>query len=735
MKARAIQPGKQSSDKLTDWASEPTIKDLLKDYNNAKSDHSDYVEHLRGIRNHYKGTHKPTPKDPTRSKYFSKTIAKHAEWKLPVFEAPLLSAEKLFRVSPRSFEDTKRANQNASYLNYQWNVKVDKQEIVTRAARNFVKEGFVVVKAGWEVEERPVTTYQKQPIYASGQQSLGVLKELVAAGKMAPEQAQQVMLSGQPIQVGEKEVAVEVMSLTKNQPSYEVCDNESIVIDPTCNGRKEDIRFIIHIYDTDWSELKKDEYSKEPVQQEDGTIGYDIQGCYKNLDKIEIDTEADNTDEFSDTSGRYVTDFKFNDKSRIKLKAYEYWGYWDINDDGVLVPIVATWVNDVLIRLEENPFPHKQLPFSFASYIPVDNSVRGEPEGVLLRDNQDQITNMTRAINDMVSVQAVGQLLIKKGFFPNRTEKDNFESGSRTVEYAPHCDPTKDIHYRQVDSIDPTTIRVIELNNKEAESISGTKIFSEGIGASSTGKSAQATRSETDAISKREASALRRFSELFKDLGRKTLAMNQAYMSEEEVIRVTNEEFESIKREDIQGEYDISVSVTTLEKDNATAQDLEMLLQTGAASMHPDMSKLIWAKILRLKQQYDLAGMVETFEPKPDPVEEELKQIQLENARLEQTKLMKEIEEMDSRITERVSRTIENEQADGAIKKAKAQAELAKAEKLEAETALINHNFVDEVSGMRYKRENDKLAFDAESKHLIEIDKLKQQGDNKNESR
>ena len=43
--------------------------------------------------------------------------------------------------------------------------------------------------------------------------------------------------------------------------------------------------------------------------------------------------------------------------------AYEYWGYWDINNDGIVKPFVATWVGDVMIRLEENPYPDKQLPY------------------------------------------------------------------------------------------------------------------------------------------------------------------------------------------------------------------------------------------------------------------------------------------------------------------------------------------------------------------------------------
>ncbi|MFR7882255.1 MAG: hypothetical protein ACLU5J_12890 [Christensenellales bacterium] len=36
-----------------------------------------------------------------------------------------------------------------------------------------------------------------------------------------------------------------------------------------------------------------------------------------------------------------------------------------------LVPFVATWVGDTLIRMELNPFPDEKLPFVLVQYLPV----------------------------------------------------------------------------------------------------------------------------------------------------------------------------------------------------------------------------------------------------------------------------------------------------------------------------------------------------------------------------
>jgi hypothetical protein len=57
----------------------------------------------------------------------------------------------------------------------------------------------------------------------------------------------------------------------------------------------------------------------------------------------------------------------------------------DITGTGVLEPIIATWVGDTLIRMEENPFPDKKLPFISVQYLPTRKSIYGEPDGALMQ--------------------------------------------------------------------------------------------------------------------------------------------------------------------------------------------------------------------------------------------------------------------------------------------------------------------------------------------------------------
>ena len=713
--------------KLTNWKNEPTFQQLKYDYDMAQPDHQEYLLDLCRWRENLAGG-KELDLPANRSKSRPKIIRKFSEWKCPALEEPFLSTDKMFSVKPRAHDDPLRAEQSELYINYQWNTKVKRNILITETIRTLVNEGTAIIKSGWEIEEKEIKVFEEETVYADQNQMLMVLSQRVQAGDITEEQAQQFILSGNKMPIGTKKIEVPRMILTRNQPKYELCDNESVILDPTAKGNPDDLRFVIHEYETDMSELKKEEFSEDTyIDEETGERITNIIGKYKNLDYISESDKIDNTSQNGNVYNQ-KTQFNFDSKdTRRKFKAYDYWGYWDIHGNGILEPIVATWVGSTLIRLQLNPFPHKKIPFSFGAYIPEVGKIRGLPDGELLEDNQEQIGRMTRAINDMIATQAVGQTFIDEQFFSSRVEKDNYNEG-RTVYYKHGMDPKKSIYRTQVEAIDSTTLQMINMYTADAESLSGTKSFGSGIGGNAYGTVAAGIRNTMDAVSKREISSLRRIGEnLFTDIGKKTIAMNQAYIEEEEMIRVTGNEFITIKREDITGEFDLVCDVSTAEKDNETAQDLAMLAQTNAAVMPQEVTKMIWAKILKLKKQPDLAQQILDYTPEPDPVQQQLAMLQLENAKLENEKLKKEIEEMDSRIHERVSRVLENEQ-DVGTKIAKQKLDEAKADKLRSETDMLDAAFLEKTTGNDRARELENKAIDVNAKY--EIEKLKMQNSN-----
>lgn len=689
------------------WKNEPTFSDLDKDLKMSDTSHTMFREALIVRNENFKGGKPIVSNAKGKSTTRPKTIRKQAEWKYASLEDPFLSTIDMFKINPRTAEDADSAMQNQILINYQWSTKVKKVKLINDSTRNLVDDGTVIIKVGWEAEEGTRIVEEEVPDFASPEESVVMLRQQVESGHLTMEAAQQIMASGQPMQKGTKKVYKEKTYLVKNQPTYQVCNNANVRVDPTCEGILEDANFMIHEYDTSFSELKKDEYIKSYEEEEylgkDGTVQTrkvkHESGFYKNLDILQEMNIETIGDQYGSISGQT---FKFNDKPRKKTRAYEYWGFWDIMGDDVLVPIVATWVCGVMIRLEENPFPHKRLPFAIATYMPVKREIHGESDGDLLIDNQNTIGRMTRAAEDITVSQAIGQTFVDEQLFPSPVQKSNYEKGN-TVYFRHGLDPRQAIHKQNIEQVPSSVFQMIQAQNSEAESLSGTKAFSQGISGVAFGSVAENTRSMLDATSKRELSILRRVSEMWKDVARMTVAMNQAFLEEQEIIRITNG-FVAIRRDDLSGDFDFDMDISTPEKDNDISQKLTMLLQTNAATMNPEIMHKMYKKLAMLWKMPDLANdLGEYTPPSASPFEDEMRKIQLENAQLENIKIKKQIEELDSRISERVSRSIENE-TDVITKQSQSDLRAAQARKISSETDLNDQNFLDIHDGKDVER-------------------------------
>ena len=211
-----------------------------------------------------------------------------------------------------------------------------------------------------------------------------------------------------------------------------------------------------------------------------------------------------------------------------------------------------------------------------------------------------------------------------------------------------------------------------------------------------------------DATSKRELSILRRLNQLLNDIARLTIANNQAFLQEEEVIRITNG-WVTIRRDDLAGEFDLIVDVSTPEQDNDKAEKLFKLMQTNAASMDPKIAAKHYMKLANLWKMPDLANDVKEImdapAPAPDPRVEETINNQLEESRMKLMLIRKQMEEIDSRIHERISRSLEN---DIDIREKNSQATLneEKAREIRARADILDKQFLDDMNG---KKREDKL--------------------------
>ena len=713
--------------KLTNWKAEPTLEDLKNDLDEAKSLQDD-IEKKINKRNKLRNGGSPIkPKKPGDSTVRPLVIRKTDEWTYPELEEPFLSSRDIFNLKPRTAEDVETARINGAVLNYQWDVQLDKVKFIGDVVRADVDDGTVIVKVGWEVEYGTKLVEKEVPVFASPEESMQILQQKVATGEIDQVRAQAMLEMNEPIQTGTKKVYVEEEVLVKNQPKYEVCDARYVTIDPTCDGNVKDAMFIIHKFKTSMAELKKNEYRKEKVvrkvPQADGTL-IDVEteettGYYKNLKQINIK----GSDEYEDYKSEKV-DFTFADDTRQKIEAYDYWGYWDIHGDGTVVPIVATWVGDVLIRLEENPYPFKTLPFATAAFMPKKGEVHGEANADLIADNQFIIGNLTRSALNIINAKSANQRFIHKSVVSDAISESNLKNGLDVI-YNGNIAPKDAIHVSNIEAPSPVLHNLVQVQQQEIESLTGRRAFNNGIGGEALGTTAAGVRATMDSSGKRTLSVLRRINQMLVEVARMTIAMNQAYLRDEEVVRLTNGKHLQVRRDDLAGTFDIEVNVSTAQSDDARAQELSFMLQTMGNTASPQTTATILAKIARLRKMPDLAEAIEKDAERasqPDPHQEKAKELELEKMELENYKLRKDIEEADSRIIERISRSEEN-QLDEQMKAAKARKEEASASKIESERDNIDRKFVEESTGI----DSEKRMI--EKQHDKDIDSILQENE------
>lgn len=678
---------------LSNWENPPKVLDLRNDYQEAKPTQEAQIVKIDTWLDNLNVTGSALVKTANgRSSIVPKLIRKQAEWRYASLSEPFLSSEDIFNVDPMTYEDKQGAVQNEMVLNYQFNTRLNKVKFIDEYVRTAVDEGTVITRVGWEYEEVEeeveVPDYDYEPtedpqiiqLYQTLSQdptaAQNAPKELVEAFQMSMQAGIPLV----PVQIGSH---MEMQTIIKkNNPTVEVCNIKNVVIDPTCNGDIDRASFVIYSFETSLSELKKD-------------------GRYQNLDSIELTSASVLAEPDHHTPDD--SSFTFKDKPRKKFVAYEYWGYWDINNDGIAEPIVATWVNNTMIRLEENPFPDGKPPFVLVQYLPVRKSIYGEPDGALLEENQKILGAVTRGMIDIMGRSANGQMAIRKDAL-DVTNKRKFDKGL-DYEFNANVDPRQAFYMHTYPEIPQSAQYLVNLQNMEAESLTGVKAYASGISGQALGNTATGVRSALDAASKRELGILRRLAEGIKQIGRKIIAMNAEFLSEEEVIRVTNEEFVPVRRDDLAGNYDLRLNISTAEADNQKAEELAFMLQTTAQSMGPTFSQMILSEIARLRKMPDLAKKIAEFQPQPDPLVVQQKQL--------------EVELLAAQAANEAAKAEEN-QIDKELKVAKLQVELAQAKAIKSKSDLDDLEFLEREKGIDHNKVMEEIRAKVEGDILKE---------------
>lgn len=675
---------------MTKWKKEPTLVELRADLEFARQETNDQANNVAGwldLRN-ATGAEAPKKTKPGRSAVQPKLVRKHNEWRYPALSEPFLNTDRMFQVLPRTKEDGPKAKQNQVVLNWQFDTKINKVDFIDRYVRTAVDEGSVVVRVGWEREfmtkEVDIPSYDYFPVQDENKAQMiqtamqmkqaeapdweSLPETLKASAEMSMELQQFVEAKHSGFIKDTQEVMV------RNTPSLRIVNVKNLFVDPACDGDWEQAQFMIYTYEATPSELKKKK------------------GQYKNLDTVnweqaKIQSQHGNPDHESSTPNNDMR----SSSDKQKVLVYEYWGLYDIYNNGVMVPIVVTWVGETIIQMTQNPFPDNLPPFVIVPYMPILKSVFGEADASLLQDNQRIIGAVTRGMIDLMGRSANAQSGYAKGFL-DPVNKRRFTQGE-DFEFNPNGDPRASIQQMTYPEIPQSAMLTIQAQNQEAEALTGVKSFSGGISGDAYGSVATGIRGALDSAAMREMSILRRLAKGMQKIGEKIIAMNAKFLDEKEIVRVTNEEYVEISRSELEGNFDLKVDISTASVDEQKANDLGMILQTVGPDMDPMLRQIILSEIADLKRMPDLAARIRDYQPQPDPMQQKMAELEIQ------------------------------------AKEMQIQLDQARAEQAHAQAKKLLQDTEEQASGLKHEREVEKMGAQARGNRDLEITKALTKGE------
>ena len=669
---------------FTEWVREPTLPELLEDVEYARQENEEQKANVKGwldLRN-VTGSEEPKPSKTKKSTVQPKMIRKHNEWRYPALSEPYLDTDRMFKVRAETPDDVKAARQNEVLLNWQFETKINKVDFIGRYVQTCVDEGTVVVRVGWETEyttkevEVPVYTYD----YVEDPDEAGYI--IQAAQMFEAEDPEYTLLDDELKAAAEKTVELntpvravhdgyvtevqEVMS--KNCPSLTVVDGANLFVDSACLGDPDKASFKVYTHEATQSNLRaqKDRYSNLDAV---------------NWEENRVTSQLTNQDHETTTPANDVR--SSGDKAPVLV--YEYWGLYDTQDTGVMVPIVVSWIGDTIIEMRQNPFPDQKPPYVIVPYMLLLRSVFGEADASMLEDNQRISGALMRAMINLLGKAANAQTGYAEGLLDPVNERKLING--EDFKYQPSADINGGIQQLKFPELPGSGFDMLTLQNQEAESLTGVKAFYSGVSGDTLGRLATGVRGALDSASRREMSILRRLSKGMTDIGRKIMAMNAMWLSEEETIRITDDEFVTIRKEDLKGSFNLRVDVSTAEVDEQRAQELAFMLQTIGPHEDPEIRKMILMEIAYLRRMPAMAEKLENYTPEPDPL------------------------------------TIAREQAEIAKLEAEAALDNARAMKAQMESLQIQQEMENIASGVTHKRDIHKMGAQARGNRDLEVTK------------
>jgi hypothetical protein len=280
------------------------------------------------------------------SKIVDSTIFNVVEWMTPSLIQPFFETSDFIKVVPESssMEDIIAAEYNRELLNYQMRKRMDLYSMYYDTFKTFLVCGDAYLKLTWQ---------NKDP------------------------------KSGEPV----------------GRPLMTPVTPDAMRYDWTVKGGFMNSKVVTH--EEDWS--RSDVIGMKGMKGVfDHRIDRVVAGGGRSLRTDRL------RDEQVDDKAYIGEKMDISDKAKTLFLRREHWTEYDMKGDGILVPIMAVFIDDVLVQVMENPYDFKRPPFVMAECVrdPFGNPALGWAD--ILSDIQKYRTALLRMTSDNMNSQTNG---------------------------------------------------------------------------------------------------------------------------------------------------------------------------------------------------------------------------------------------------------------------------------------------------------------------------------------
>ena len=573
-----------------------------------------------------------------RSEIVMKDIKKTIKTMSPSIIEPFMTSDTLVSAKPVRVGAEDVAAYNSDILNYQYNNQFDKLEFITSISMILPKEGTVFVRTGWDFKE----SVEKKELTGLGFEELQVLQQT------NPNDVKNVVQEKN----GSFTVTLEKRTTLWNKPTGVICKNESITTDPTAHSFK-DSKFITYEYEKSYSDIKKEKdiYDYQPITDEmleqAGTSRYPetALGGQRAIDNYNSGVDHH---------------FNFSEKSSRKVRIIEYWGEYDLDGSGTNQQIVCAWIKntDTILRLEKNPYPDIAIPFVSCQYGFEPFTVWGNGVADVLGDGQQIHTAIMRGFIDNMSLSNNGQKFFQKGAI-DYVNLGKLQRGEKYVELN-NLNGMTDGSYNQIPA---SSFNVYDMITKENELLSGANSQMEGIDSATIGRTASGVNQVMGAAQRHMVVIVRVIAEMYKDMFNKWAIYNTAFLDDEQAFQIAGV-LANLDKSQVSGDINIEMNINLDAMNSQKLQQINMLLQqsqTLGQAVPPMVIPLLVAEIFEGFGKYEYAKQIREYQPEPDPVQQQMQQLELQKLQMEIAKMEAEIALTQAKAVESESKAVESQ--------------------------------------------------------------------------